>query len=574
MSEQFSLGEYAAAIQGAFAEAESKSYVERIWARDAQLWSHESAHRKIIDNALGWLTVAEKMKGSAAEMRGFADLAGLTNYTSAVLLGMGGSSLCPEVCAQIFGTRPGSLDLKVLDTTDPAAIMTVQNSVDLPYTLFIVSSKSGGTIESTSLEKYFYEEVRQFKGDNAGENFVAITDPGTSLEKLSHDLKFTRVFLNPKDIGGRYSALSYFGLVPMALIGLDIDVILERATQMAQRCRKPAGSARENPGLSLGVALGTLARQGRDKATFVLAPEIAPFGYWLEQLIAESTGKNGTGILPIEGEPLGTPEQYGRDRVFIHISLDRGDESTTESALKALETAGHPVLKHTLRDTMDIGGEFFLWEFATAVAGAVLGIDPFDQPNVQESKDNTQRLIAGYTQNRRLDEGEPRIVDGPISIYADPSLAQPRGGRARDLLESFFRQAQTGDYVALMAYIERSPLSEQRLHLLGGTLRDGLKTATTVGFGPRFLHSTGQFHKGGPDHGIFLQITCGDPRDLPVPGEPYTFSVLKRAQALGDLQSLAAHGRRVMRVHIEGDLDAGLQRLTRITEGIFGASEV
>jgi glucose-6-phosphate isomerase len=567
MQEQFLLASYQGMVDRALAEAAAKSYAARIWSRNSSLWKQDPQHKKIIENALGWLTVAEDMKPKVSEIGAFVETMREKEYTTACLLGMGGSSLCPEVCATTFGTKPGYLRLIVLDTTDPASILSAEESTDLPHTLFLVSSKSGGTIESASLHKYFYEKLREVKGDKAGENFSAITDPGTSLERLAHEQGFLRVFLNPKDIGGRYSALSYFGLVPMALIGLDLNQILERALLVAQACRNeiPAG----NPGLRLGVTLGALARQGRDKVTFHLAPEISAFGYWVEQLIAESTGKEGVGILPVEGEALEDLSLYCSDRVFVHVGIEGKEERAAEARLLALEKAGHPVLRWVIRDKLDIGGEFFLWEFATAAAGAVLGINAFDQPNVQESKDNTQRLIREYQATGRLSEGEPIAREAALSLYCDFEL-NPRTsnvgtaaspGRLREELSAFLNLAVPGDYCALMAYIKREPATTSLLDCIRRRIREKLRATTTLGYGPRFLHSTGQLHKGGANNGIFIQITADNARDVPIPGESYSFGTLKEAQASGDLQSLVQHGRRAVRLHISGDLHAGLNQI-------------
>ena len=573
MSEKLSLGGYSETVDRTLSNAARNNYAGRIWARDASLWKEDPGHQKIIANSLGWLTVAADMKKNVPELQSFADSVRHKGFTAAFLLGMGGSSLCPDICSEIFGTRKGYLQLVVLDTTDPAAILAAENATDLARTLFIVSSKSGGTIESASLHKYFYEKLRRLKGNNAGDNFVAITDPGTSLEKLAHDQGFLHVFLNPRDIGGRYSALSFFGLVPMALIGMDIETILNRALHMAELCRETRNSA-ANPGTLLGAVLGALVLERRDKVTFAISPELSAFGYWLEQLIAESTGKEGTGILPVEGEVLGSPVRYGSDRVFAGMNLAETADSLSESGLGALETAGHPALRYRLQNRLDIGGEFFRWEFATAVAGAVLKIDPFDQPNVQESKDNTARLIQQYISTGRLPEDPPQLSEDPLSLYCKPIRSSTGQDNIPEALSAFLKLVRPHDYVAIMAYVQRSAGATASLNLIRGLLRDNLKMATTVGFGPRFLHSTGQLHKGGPNNGVFLQITCEDKQDLPIPGEQYSFATLKRAQALGDLQSLIAHGRRVLRVHIRGEVGEGLERLSRIISGIFATQAV
>jgi glucose-6-phosphate isomerase len=514
MDLDLSLGRHRKAFDSALAEASSKSYVGRIWSRDATLWKSDEPHRKIIESALGWLDVARPMKANVSGIQQFTNTIRRNGFTDACLLGMGGSSLCPEVCARTFGAREGYLHLTVLDTTDPDTVLAAEGRLNPERTLFIVSSKSGGTIESVSLQKYFFDKLRTLKGSRAGENFAAVTDPGTSLEKLASDLGFCRVFLNPKNIGGRYSALSYFGLVPMSLIGVDLEAILDRAIEVSAQCGQT--NPGDNPGLRLGVALGVLARAGLDKATFVLAPEIAAFGAWVEQLIAESTGKEGVGILPVDGEALGAPEVYGSDRVFIQLRVAGRSEPAVDARLKALENAGHPVVRRDLADTLALGGEFFIWEFATAVAGAVLGINPFDQPNVQESKGNTRRLIH----EAPAPEEEPQ---SPAALL---------------------RSVKRGDYVALLAYVERCPANDAVLEIARVVIRDRLRCATTVGYGPRYLHSTGQLHKGGANNGVFILLTGNGATDLAIPGEAYSLGRLKRAQASGDLQALLHHRRR------------------------------
>jgi transaldolase/glucose-6-phosphate isomerase len=479
--------------------------LRRVWARDYTLWKPQGDG---VTDRLGWLTVVDPMMEEADRLRRFARELADEGYQTAVLLGMGGSSLAPEVLYSTFGAAPGALTLKVLDTTDPASIRAVEESIDLRRTLFIVASKSGTTIETMSHLAYFWEKAPD------GRHFIAITDAGTPLEKLARERGFRKVFLNPPDIGGRYSALSYFGLVPAALIGADIDQLLDRAHEMLHACHHCV-SPEENPGGWLGAVLGEGAMTGRDKLTLVLPDAVSTFGCWLEQLIAESTGKEGKGIVPVEGEPLGGPEVYGDDRLFVAIGDHEG--------LPALEQAGHPVVRLPYGEPLQLGAEFFRWEFATAVAGHVLGINPFDQPNVQEAKDTTARILQG---------GAP---------------AEPETGSLSALLE----EVRPGDYIAIQAYLPRNAEVEAQLQAARCGLRDRLRVATTVGYGPRFLHSTGQLHKGGPNTGVFIQVVGDDAVDLEIPGRPYTFGVLKRAQALGDLQSLRAHGRRVVRVTLD-----------------------
>jgi len=498
------LGALSPKVDSRLSQLREKDVVRRIWARDHTVWRTEPAQ---IADRLGWLDVVDQMLEEARALREFAGGLRDEGFTTAVLLGMGGSSLAPEVLHAAFGTRDG-LDLKVLDTTDPAGIQAVEDAIDLGSTLFIVASKSGGTIETLSHFAYFWEKLPQ------GGHFIAITDPGSPLDALAREHGFRKIFRNPPDIGGRYSALSYFGLVPAALIGADVAALLDRAHEMLHACHYCV-PVEQHPGAWLGAVLGEAALSGRDKLTLVLPHEIATFGTWVEQLIAESTGKDGKGIVPVAGEPVGAPDVYGDDRIFVAIGDHNG--------LQALEDAGHPVIRLPYRDALQLGGEFFRWEFATAVAGHVLGIQPFDQPDVQEAKDATSRVLA---------EG----VD---------SLPEP--GDLRSLLA----QVHAGDYIAIQAYTARTTDIEATLQRARVALRDRYRVATTVGYGPRFLHSAGQLHKGGPNTGVFIQIVGDDPDDLAVPGRPFTFSRLKRAQAIGDHRSLQARDRRVARVTLE-----------------------
>ncbi len=547
----------------------AQNFPRRLWDRDPTAWKQEPEHQKIIRNSLGWLTVPETMVAQVDQLANFAEETRQAGFTHQVLLGMGGSSLCPDVFRATFGAAPGHLQLHVLDSTVPASVAAVENAIDLEHTLFLVSSKSGGTTETLSFFQYFYDRVRAIKGDRTGENFIAITDPGTSLEALAKAKNFRRIFPGQPDIGGRYSALSNFGMVPAALAGLDVRGLLDRARHMAQACgaSKPAA---ENPGLMLGAALGEAGRRGQDKVTFVISPAIATFADWVEQLIAESTGKEGKGLLPVAGEPLGDPATYGQDRLFVQIRLAADADERTERTLAALEAAGHPVIRITWRDILDLSGEFFRWEVATAAAGALLGIDPFDQPNVQESKDNTKRLLEEYRAQGKFPEDSPLLESEGLKIYADPatraSLGRLSGAvlSAEGALSEFLNQARPGDYVALMAYLQPTTGHTAALQILRVRLRESLRLATTFGYGPRFLHSTGQFHKGGGNNGLFIQITADNPQDIAIPGEPYTFSVLKQAQALGDLGSLLSKQRRVVRLHLGKDVDKQLERLKRV----------
>lgn len=566
------------AVASSWAILDQQQAAARIWQHDASLWKSDPAVQEKIRDRLGWLTVANTMQAQRNEIADLVNQVRQAGYKSAVLLGMGGSSLCPEVLRLTFGTAPGYLNLFVLDTTDPDTILAVEQQIDLKTTLFIVASKSGSTIETLSHFKYFFDKVSKLQGENAGEHFIAITDPGTSLEKLARDNRFRHVFSNPPDIGGRYSALSFFGLVPGGLIGVDLEQLLSRAQQMMAECGAER-NAQHNPGLWLGAIMGTMSKKGRDKVTFAISPEIYSFGYWVEQLIAESTGKEGRGLLPVEGEALGAPTVYGNDRLFVYLRLQNGNNAELDQRIKALQEAGNPVVQIDLKDRYDLGAEFFLWELATAVAGLFLDINPFDEPNVQESKDNTKRLLTQYQQEHRLPEPQPIVTYGKVDIrdqratnqtpvQGNVAIGKPlvqvygkaNGGQnLADYLHNFLSQVRPGDYIAIMAYIQATERAQDALQALRIHLRNTYKVATTVGYGPRFLHSTGQLHKGGPNTGVFIQITRDTKQDAAIPGEPYTFGVLKEAQALGDLFSLDSHQRRNIRMHITEDIAQGLQ---------------
>ncbi|MCS7087799.1 MAG: bifunctional transaldolase/phosoglucose isomerase [Thermoflexales bacterium] len=524
----------------------------RIWQRDVQFWTSEPDHIKIIANRLGWLSVAETMLNKVGELVAFRDEMLARGLTDAVVLGMGGSSLAPDVLRATFGTQARGLRIHVLDTTDPTTVRLLEQQLDLSKTLFIVASKSGSTLEVNAFYKYFRAKADEQLGEAAGLHFIAITDEGTSLEQLAQDEKFLRVFINPSDIGGRYSALSYFGLVPAALQGLDVETLLRRGVQMMQWC-KPDSAI--NPGLYLGAILGGMALNGRDKVTFILSPQIYTFGYWLEQLLAESTGKRERGIVPVEsdltykGQPVILPEAVSalsEDRLFVHIRL--ADDHTHEALVHAIRQAGRPLIVLTLNDLYDLGAEFFRWEFATAVAGAVIGVDPFDEPNVTESKLNTRRLLDSYEKTGTFENEQS----------SRSALAQ---------LNKFLRQAKPGDYVAVQAYLPYTEAVADLLAQIRARIRERIGVPVTVGYGPRFLHSTGQLHKGGDNNVVALQLTYDPAEETLIAGEPFSFATIIRAQALGDYESLKAHGRRVMRLHLGRDVEAGLQKVLRALEG-------
>ena len=534
--------------------------VRRLWAKDAALWTGGDE-----DRWLGWLDVAtaefplEALSVLAREV-------GAARFTDVLLLGMGGSSLCPEVLGRVLGSAAGAPPLHVLDSTDPAQIRRTASRLDLSRTLCIVSSKSGTTLETAALTEYFLKQIRQRVGaETAGSRFVAITDPGSVLEITANAARFRQVWHGVPAIGGRFSALSYFGLVPAAVCGLDVPALLDRARAMAGRCG-PAEPPDRNPGVRLGLVLGVAAGQGRDKVTLVLSPALRDLGSWLEQLLAESTGKSGHGLIPVTDEDVGPPSVYGDDRFFVYLRLAAEPHPELDLAMARLADAGHPVVELAMRDRLDIAAEFFRWEVATAVCGAVLGINPFDQPDVEASKVVTRELTAAYESTGAFPVETPLARTEGMALYADPrnaeTLRSASGADVGSLLSAHLSRLVPGDYFAVLAYVDRSETHRRVLQRLRHAVRDARGVATCVGFGPRFLHSTGQAFKGGPATGVFLQVTCDTVPDLPIPGRGYTFGVVKAAQARGDLQVLAARGRRALRVHLGPDVSAGLERLT------------
>jgi transaldolase/glucose-6-phosphate isomerase len=529
---------------------DGQRFVSRVWQRDPDLWKKgDPQHGAIIRDRLGWLTSPDLMYHRTEELDAFADGLRKDGIAHVVVMGMGGSSLCPIVLRETFGTRKGYPELLVLDSTVPASVKAIETKIDMTKTVFIESSKSGTTLEPRAFSDYFFEKATTALGSaaKAGAHFACITDPGTPLETLARAKGFRSIFLNPEDIGGRYSALTYFGLVPAAAAGIDVHGLLDRARGMVQACASGVAAA-DHPAVRLGAALATLAQKhGRDKITVLASPGIATFGLWLEQLIAESLGKEGRGLIPVAGEPPGDPGAYGADRVFVHMRL--GDDRTLDARGEALGAAGHPVIRISLRDALDLGDEFFRWEFATATVGAFLGVDAFDQPNVQESKDNTNRLLAA----------------------AGAAVTNDVKAGDEDRLRDFLRQCKTGDYIALMAFIDETPAHDELFDDVRATLRDATKAATTFGYGPRFLHSTGQLHKGGPNTGLFIQLVGHWNEDLPIPGQRFGFGTFVGAQALGDYQSLQQHGRRVLRIDLGTDIEGALATLRRTISKVAGA---
>jgi transaldolase/glucose-6-phosphate isomerase len=558
-----SLGSYSAGYDAALNDLTQRDFLKKLWAKDASLWSSDPQHVAIIKKALGWLDIPQHLLEEVANIQKFAKEVA-AEFAHVVVLGMGGSSLAPDIMRETFGKTPGYPQLHVLDSTDPQQIRSIESAIEVARTLFIVASKSGTTTEPDAFYRYFCERVSKTMGaSNCGRHFIAITDPGTELEREAKDQGFRACFLNDPNIGGRYSALSFFGMVPAALAGYDVNLLLDRGLG-AMHANDKTVAVGDAPGAKFGAALGALAREGRNKLTIVTHPSIRAFGAWAEQLIAESTGKMGRGILPIEGEALGEPADYGNDRVFVYAGANLPDpESGTDAKLNALEGAGHPVIRLAMNDAYDVGEQFYLWEIATAAAGSLIRIDAFDQPNVQESKDNTKALLAQYAAKGSFDEPKANVRSEAFDLTflsGSKSITSPDVTAA---LGSLFTQVDTGDYVAFCAYVERNSAHERTLNEMRLKVRDARKCATTVGFGPRFLHSTGQEHKGGPDTGVFVQITADAPFDLPIPGMNVGFRTLIAAQALGDLQSLDKRNRRGVRIHIKGDLERGLAALSQ-----------
>jgi transaldolase / glucose-6-phosphate isomerase len=553
------------AVEQRIARAVEERWAARIWQRDTSVWTADEQVAERIADRLGWLDAPDRFRERIDELEAFAAAVRGEGFTDALVCGMGGSSLAPEVLSRSFRRAESGLRIRVLDSTDPEAVIAAQRASEPRTTLFLIASKSGTTTETLAFLSYFWAFLDDLHGsipDSVpGEHFVAITDPGRPVDAIPHTEAFRSVFLNPADVGGRYSALTYVGLVPAALMGLDLGSLLDDAALMAERCRTPDES---NPGLWLGATLGALAQAGRDKLTFIIDPRLAAFGAWLEQLIAESTGKHGTGIVPIDGEPLGDPAVYGDDRVFVDIRQegDTGHDAGSVAAVDALADAGHPIIRLSLPPTESIGAEFFRWEFATAVAGVCLGVDPFDEPNVTESKENTRRVLDRFRETGSLPDQEPVAEEGRLRLYGDaPLRLSTAGGGLVDELRRHLQRVRPSGYLALQAYVARTPEREAALTAIRTLLRDRTGRATTVGYGPRFLHSTGQLHKGGPTTGCFLQLVAGHPSDLPFEGQARTFGTLIDAQSLGDMASLESHDLPVLRVHLSDDPDAGLDEL-------------
>jgi transaldolase / glucose-6-phosphate isomerase len=561
----------ASAVKTTIDDWRAQGKVRRLWQRDASLWTgSDEAHW------LGWLGITEDQITNIQNLRRFAEDIKSQGFTHILLLGMGGSSLCPEVLALTFGKQPGFPELHVLDSTDPAQVKAAESKIDLTKTLFIVSSKSGSTLEPNIFKQYFFDRVKQVVGaDKAGARFVAITDPGSKMQHVAEADRFRHIFYGLPDIGGRYSALSNFGMVPAAAMGLDIHQFLDRTEEMVQACMSCV-PVEENPGVVLGIILGTAARSGRDKLTIITSPGIFDLGAWLEQLLAESTGKQGKGIIPVDREDLGSPDLYGSDRLFAYIRLESSPDPAQDAKVAALEKAGHPVARISMSDTYDLGQEFFRWEIATAVAGSIIGINAFNQPDVEASKVATRSLTEEYEKTGSLPAEKPIFESNGIKLFTDAKNAAELAktiGNDKSLaayLRAHLNRLHAGDYFALLGYIEMNQANEQQMQGIRKAVGEKKRVATCSEFGPRFLHSTGQAYKGGPNSGVFLQLTCDDAHDLAVPGQKYTFGIVKAAQARGDFQVLGERGRRALRVHMGADLSSGFATLQSAIKQAMG----
>ncbi len=547
-----SASDLGAAIDARLAAWDRDRVAARLWAKDGALWQASGKPPEALAAWMGWLDLPVVMAARVSELEHLSQDIRADGYRRAAVLGMGGSSLAPELFSRVFAAGDGAADLRILDSTHPDAVRGFREWASAERTVFCVSSKSGGTTEPNAFHAAMAEVAPAL-------DFLAITDPGTSLAELARAQEFRGIVEAPRDVGGRYSALTVFGLVPAALHGVDLAGLLGRAAAMAEACRVPATA---NPGLRLGAFMGEAAQAGRDKLTVVTSPRLASFGDWVEQLVAESTGKQGTGIVPVVGEASGPAGAYGADRCFVFVALAVEADPAAAALATDLRRLGHPVEEIVIADPLDVGGEFVRWEIATAAAGIVLGIDPFDQPNVQESKDATKELLAAYARDGALPGPAPIVAEAGIAVYADPAAIGDTPVSVDGAVRQLLSLVSAGDYLALLAYLPRDPNLVARLEALRMRLRDGLGVATTLGFGPRFLHSTGQLHKGGPPSGVFLQVTAEPRKDLPIPGWHESFNTLVAAQALGDLASLQKRRRRVIRVHLS-DQESGLDRLER-----------
>lgn len=541
------------------ADWQANSTLERFWKKDASLWTSDGEEKW-----LGWINIVERQQAARAQFATLAADVKASGFKHLVLLGMGGSSLCPEVLAVTFGQQAGFPKLAIVDSTDPVQVKAVRESVDLAETLVIVASKSGSTLEPNVLKQYFLEEMQKTVGaQKAGQHFVAVTDPGSKMERVAKADGFRHIFYGDPEIGGRFSALSNFGVVTAAAAGLDIDRLLAAAAAAVTDAQKPIA---QNPAAQIGLLMGLAANAGRDKLTVFASPEVYDLGAWMEQLVAESTGKLGKGVTPVDRETIAAPAAYGSDRLFVYIRLKETRDASQDAKVKALAAAGHPVLTLEIENLYSVFGQFFTWEVATAVCGAVMGINPFNQPDVESAKIETRALTSAYEETGKLPASTPFLADAGIELYATEAYAAKLKAAAPSqtlagILQAHVAQIVAGDYFAALAYLPMFPAHEAAIQVFRHKVRDAKKVATCLGFGPRFLHSTGQDYKGGPNSGVFLQITGAHAADVAIPGQKYSFGIVIDAQAAGDLAVLEARGRRALRLHLTGDVAAGLKTI-------------
>jgi transaldolase/glucose-6-phosphate isomerase len=547
-------------VKSSLADWKTNNKVARLWQKDPNLWTGADEGKW-----LGWLTIVDEQLKEVANLKKLAAEIKKVKFRHSVLLGMGGSSLCVEVLRLTFGKFGGYPELHVLDSTDPAQVKAVEKKLDLKKTICIVSSKSGSTLEPNIFKQYFYERIRQKVGEKeVGGHFIAVTDPGSKMEQVAKDGGFRHIFAGVPSIGGRYSALSHFGTVPGAIMGLDLSKFLKITQKMVKACG-PATAPEKNPGVILGTILGVAANHGRDKITIFTSPGVSDLGAWLEQLIAESTGKVGKGIIPVDREKIGKPAVYGNDRVFAYLRLAKENNRAMDAAVTALEKAGHPIVRIVLGTKFDLGQEFFRWEIATATAGSVIGINTFNQPDVEASKIETRKLTSEYEATGKLPSEAPFFEDQGLKLFADEKNAAvlKNNSNLAEVLRTHLGRIGAGDYFALLGYIQMNDAHEKSLQAIRHQVRDAKKSATCLGFGPRFLHSTGQAYKGGPNSGVFLQLTCDDAADIPVPGQKFTFGIVKAAQARGDFAVLSDRDRRALRIHLGKNVKGDLAKLAK-----------
>ncbi|MES2590710.1 MAG: hypothetical protein V4608_02410 [Bacteroidota bacterium] len=561
---QLELGNYQQAFDARLKQLDKQNFAQRLWNKDESLWIKEGLQKQISEISLGWLNVVDKMFEVLPVIEEFCESKPISGFKHIVLLGMGGSSLAPLVFKETFQNANPDVNLIVLDSTEPQTIKKIENEINIVKTLFIVSSKSGNTAEVMAFYDYFYDRVYKIKEDRTGENFIAITDKDSPLAGLAKRKQFRKTFINFPEIGGRYSALSYFGILPAALMGVNVRELLTRTKVMVTNCGSNV-SVYENPGIILGTAIAELALQGCDKLTYLMPEKLNSFGLWLEQLLAESTGKSNKGILPVNGNPLIEMETYSKDRYFVSMDHSESDAMTSEK-LKHFSAKGYPVINISIDSLLDLGQEFFRWEIATATAGAILEVNPFDQPNVQESKLCTNKLLKKVELNGCLPEMEPIVIENLLHYYAVQKDKQSPQLDGKILLEDFFALIKTGDYIALQAYLPEETEVENSLLQIQLNLQKSLLLPVTTQFGPRYLHSTGQYHKGGPNTGFFIQFICNSIESIQIPGQPYTFGLLKRAQAIGDMQALIDHDRKVILIDIGKDYISGLNHFNQVIQ--------